>query len=186
MISLRPNNNQTMSFMKTILATLILCIGVWSVKAQGTVDRTNFRAGINGGIITGDFSEAYSFSLGVDFVYVWGLSREIDLGFATGFNNAFGEEETFSNGDFTVTTEFSNLQYIPAAVALRIYPSYGFKLGGDIGYGVGISDGFDGGFYYKPMIGIDLNSTTELNVSYAAISDDFNYSTVMVGILFLF
>jgi hypothetical protein len=172
--------------MKNLLTTLVLVITTLSIQAQGTVDRTNFRAGINAGLVTGDASDFYSFSLGLDILHVWGLSKEIDLGVATGFNNAFGEEETFSEGGVTINTEFANVQYIPAALALRIYPSYGFKFGGDIGYGIGVSDGFDGGFYYKPLIGVDLNGSTELNVSYAAISNDGTFATVMIGVLFLF
>ncbi len=170
--------------MKIFVATIIFLITSLSIHAQ--VDRTNFRAGLNAGIITGDVSDFYSFSLGVDLLYVWGLSKEIDLGLATGFNNAFGEDETISDGGITISTEFANLQYIPAAAALRVYPSYGFKLGGDIGYAIGVSDGFDGGLYYRPMIGVDINGTTELNVSYSAISNDGTFATVMVGILFLF
>lgn len=172
--------------MKSIIITFVLIVAAFSVQAQGTVDRTNFRAGINAGIVTGDASDFYSFSLGLDILHVWGLSREIDLGIATGFNNAFGEEETFSDAGITISTDFANVQYIPAAVALRIYPSYGFKFGGDIGYAIGVSDGFDGGLYYKPLIGLDINGSTELNVSYAAISSNGTFSTAMIGVLFLF
>ncbi|WP_394973292.1 hypothetical protein [uncultured Croceitalea sp.] len=170
--------------MKKIITTLVLLITTLSLQAQ--VDRTNFRAGINAGIVMGDAADFYSFSLGLDILHVWGLSKEIDLGLATGFNNAFGEDETISDGGITISTEFANLQYIPAAVAFRVYPSYGFKFGGDIGYGIGVSDSFDGGFYYKPVIGVDINGSTELNVSYAAISNDGTFSTAMIGVLFLF
>ncbi len=133
--------------MKTIITTLVLLVASLSLQAQ--VDRTNFRADLNAGLVTGDDSDLYSFSLGVDLVYVWGLSKEIDLGLATGFNNAFGEEEIVSNTTATVSTKFANQQYIPAALALRIYPTYGFKFGGDVGYALGVSNGFDGGLYYK-------------------------------------
>lgn len=170
--------------MKIIITTLVLIVTSLSIQAQ--VDRTNFRAGLNAGIITGEVADFYSFSLGMDLQYVWGLSKEIDLGLATGFNNAFGEEESSTNGGNTITTEFANLQYIPIAAALRIYPSYGFKLGGDLGYAIGVSNGFDGGFYYRPMIGVDINGTTELNVSYSAISNNGTFATAMVGVLFLF
>ena len=170
--------------MKTIITTLVLIVTTLSIHAQ--VDRTNFRAGLNAGIVTGDASDFYSFSLGIDILHVWGLSKEIDLGIATGFNNAFGEDETISDGGITISTEFANVQYIPAALALRIYPTYGFKFGGDIGYGIGVSEDFEGGLYYRPMIGVDINGTTELNVSYAAISNDGTFATAMIGVLFLF
>ncbi len=170
-----------MKFLSIFIVLVLISI---SLNAQ--VDRTNFRAGVNAGLVQGDFSDAYSFSLGIDIVYVWGLSRELDLGFATGFNNAFGEEQSFSNGGLTVTTEFDNIQYIPAAAALRIYPTYGFKFGGDVGYAVGVNAGNEGGLYYKPMVGVDMNGTTEIGISYAVISDDVTFSMVQLGVLFLF
>ena len=171
--------------MKSTIITLALLLSAIAMQGQ-YVDRTNFRAGINAGIVTGDLSDFYSLNLGIDIIHVWGLSREIDLGVATGFNNAFGEEETFSEEGITVSAEFANLQYIPAAIALRIYASHKFKFGGDIGYGIGLSEGFDGGFYYKPTIGIDVNGTTELNVSYVAINDNVTIGSAMLGVLFLF
>lgn len=79
------------------------------------------------------------------------------------------------------------MQYIPVAGSVRIYPTTGFKLGGDVGYAIGINEGNDGGFYYRPSLGIDINSgTTELNMSYLAVNDDVTYGSVLLGLLFLF
>ena len=88
--------------MKKYILTIVFVLLVISLQAQ--VDRTNFRAGINAGIVTGDASDFYNFNLGIDVLHIWGLSKVIDLGFATGFNNAFGEEESFTNGGLTITT----------------------------------------------------------------------------------
>lgn len=164
---------------------LLLCF-LTTLVSNAQVDRTNFRAGINAGFVQGDLADAYSFELGLDVVYVWGLSRELDLGLATGFNNAFGEEETTDAGGFTITTEFDNFQYIPLAAALRIYPTYGFKFGGDVGYAVGLNEGNAGGLYYKPVVGVDVNGNTELNVSYAVVDNDIAFSVIQLGVLFLF
>ena len=150
------------------------------------VDRTNLRVGINAGAVLGDASDFYSFSLGLDVLHVWGLSREIDLGFATGFTNAFGEKETLDTGGVVIETEFDNAQFIPLAGALRIYPSYGFKFGADVGYALGINEGNEGGFYYRPIIGVDVNGSTELNVSYFSVENEGSFSTVLLGVLFLF
>ena len=157
-----------------------------SLSIHSQVDRTNFRVGLNAGTVTGDFSDFYSFTLGVDVLHVWGLSRELDLGLATGFTNAFGEEETFTEGDITVETEFDNAQFIPVAAAVRVYPTYGFKFGGDVGYAIGVNEGNEGGFYYRPIIGVDVNGSTELNVSYTAVQDDETFSSILLGVLFLF
>ena len=111
---------------------------------QAQVDRTNFRAGINVGLVVGDFSEAYSL-------------------------------------------KFDNVQFIPIAGSLRIYPTSGFKIGGDVGYAVGVNKGNEGGFYYRPTIGFDISGgTTEINVSYFAVNDEVTFSSALLGVLFLF
>lgn len=169
---------------------LVICLFLFGlgfhVLAQN-VDRTSFRAGLHGGIVTGDFSDAYSLVLGMDVYQHWGVSKKIDLGFATGFSNAFGEKEEISAGGLTVETDFDNIQFIPVAGSLRIYPAQGVKFGGDVGYAIGINEGNEGGFYYRPSFGIDMSGgTTELNLSYLAVNGDITYSNFLVGILFLF
>lgn len=165
--------------MRAFVFLFIIISTSLSLQAQ-RVDRTNFRAGIHGGLVVGDFSEAYSFVLGLDIYHHWGVSKALDLGIATGFSNAFGETQESSS--------FNNAQFLPVAGSLRIYPTSGFKIGGDVGYAVGIDKGNDGGFYYKPSIGIDMNGgTKEFNISYFAVNGDTTtYSSVLAGFLILF
>ena len=175
--------------MKKSILTLLLVFAVCTLQAQRNVDRTNFRAGVNGGPVLGDFSEAYSFGLGLDVYHHWGVSKLLDVGVTTGFFNAFGSKETNEvNGSFS-ETEFDNIQYIPVGASLRVYPgkNVGFKFGSDIGYAVGINEGNEGALYYRPSIGIDLNGgISELNVSYFVVNDDVAFSSVLVSYLFLF
>ncbi|AZQ57669.1 hypothetical protein EJ994_02170 [Maribacter sp. MJ134] len=171
--------------MKTFYIAICLLVASFSAEAQ--IDRTNFRAGVNAGLVVGDFSEAYSLTLGVDIYQHWGVSKELDLGIATGFSNAFGEKESSSVGGVTVQTEFDNAQFIPVAGSLRIYPTSGFKIGADVGYAIGLNEGNDGGFYYRPSMGVDVSGgSTEINVSYFAVNGDVNFSTVLLGFLILF
>ncbi|WP_396637299.1 hypothetical protein [Maribacter sp. R77961] len=171
--------------MKRFYIAIFLMVASFSAEAQ--IDRTNFRAGVNAGLVVGDFSEAYSLTLGIDIYQHWGVSRELDLGIATGFSNAFGEKESSSVGGVTVQTEFDNAQFIPIAGSLRIYPTSGFKIGADVGYAIGLNEGNDGGFYYRPSMGIDVSGgTTEINVSYFSVNGDANFSTALLGFLILF
>lgn len=175
--------------MKKGILTLVLLFTAFALQAQRNVDRTNFRAGLNGGLVLGDFSEAYSFGLGVDIYHHWGVSKVLDIGVTTGFFNAFGEDQTTTANGLTVQTEFGNWQYLPVGASLRIYPgkNVGFKFGGDIGYALGINDGNEGAWYYRPSMGIDLGGgTSELNISYLAVNDDVAFSSVLLGYLFLF
>lgn len=165
----------------------LLFFSLLTIGLQAQIDRTNFRAGANVGLVVGDFSEAYSLNLGLDIYQHWGVSREVDLGIATGFSNAFGEKETISNAGITVETEFANAQFIPVAGSLRIYPTSGFKIGGDVGYAIGVNKGNNGGFYYRPSMGVDISGgTTEINISYFAVNDDVTFSAVLLGFLILF
>ena len=175
--------------MKKNIFTLILVLAVFALQAQRNVDRTNFRAGINGGLVLGDFSEDYSFGLGVDLYHHWGVAKALDIGVTAGFFNAFGSKENISAGGVIVETEFDNVQFLPVGASLRVYPgkNVGFKFGGDVGYAVGINEGNEGALYYRPSIGIDLrDGTSELNISYFVVNDNLAFSSVLLGYLFLF
>ena len=170
--------------MKKSILTLVLVFAVFAMQAQRNVDRTNFRAGINGGLVLGDLSEDYSFSLGIDLYHHWGVSKALDIGVTAGFTNAFGEKQ-IGDGE----TEFDNIQFLPVGASFRVYPgkNVGFKFGGDIGYAVGIDEGNEGALYYRPSIGIDLRQgTSELNISYFVVNDEAAFSSVLLGYIFLF
>ncbi|RRQ47645.1 hypothetical protein DZC72_16810 [Maribacter algicola] len=169
------------------LVTILFLLGIGYYGTAQYVDRTNFRAGLVGGVVVGNFSEAYSLNLGLDIYHHWGVSKEIDLGLTTGFMNAFGEKRSDSVGGTSTQNEFSNYQIIPIGGSARIYPTSGFKFGADAGYAIGINEGNKGGFYYRPSIGIDLSGgSSELNVSYLAVTEDVTFGTVLLGYLFLF
>lgn len=182
------NQTTKLKMKKSILAALFV-FSVYTIQGQRNVDITNFRGGVIGGPIVGDFSDAYSFGLGVEMSHHWGVSKMLDLGVTTGFFNAFGSKETELTGGVVLETEFSNQQYIPLGGSLRIYPgkNVGFKFGSDFGYALGINEGNKGAVYYRPSIGLDLrNGSNEVNISYLVISDDLSFSSVLLGYLFLF
>lgn len=177
------HNKQKMRFFIIVLFSM----GIGYMGMAQKTDRTNFRAGLNGGVVTGDFSDTHSLTLGIDIYQHWGVSKELDLGFTTGFLNAFGEKKSITNGGLTIETEFDNIQFIPVAGSLRIYPFSGFKFGADLGYAVGVNKDNGGGFLYRPSIGVDLNQgSSELNISYFAVNDETTFSSVLLGFLFLF
>ena len=183
-LSLYKNQTKIIQ-MKVLLTTFCFLVLAASLKAQ--TDRTNFRVGVNGGLVVGDFSETYSLNLGIDIYQHWGVSKALDIGVATGFANAFGEKESTTVGVAAVQTEFDNTQYIPLAGSVRVYPTSGFKFGGDVGYAIGVNEGNDGGFYYRPSIGVDISGgTTEINLSYFSVNSESTFSTVLLGFLFLF
>ncbi|MFN3136442.1 MAG: hypothetical protein ACE37L_02075 [Allomuricauda sp.] len=167
------------------MAILAMVAISYSSRAQ-RVDRTNFKAGIHAGVPFGDISDFSNFEIGLDLGYHWGVSELIDAGISTGFMNAFINNDTLDSLPVEEQGDFPNIQYLPVAGAFRIYPTYDFKLGADVGYAIGINEGNTGGLYIRPMVGVNISSTTELNISYVNISDDYDYSMVALGLLFLF
>ena len=167
------------------LFLIIFMCSIPTMTAQ--VDRDLFRVGFNAGLPVGDAADIANISIGVDVMYHLGVSKTVDLGVATGFTNAFGKTETVSGGGITIENEFDNIQHIPLAGSFRFYPAHGFKLGGDVGYALGLIAGNEGGLYYRPMLGIEINGTTELNLSYTGIEGDgANFTTAVLAVLFLF
>nr|WP_298927662.1 hypothetical protein [uncultured Allomuricauda sp.] len=169
---------------KTILVIVTVFIAGFTTNAQ---DRSSFKAGLIAGIPVGDATNVSSFAIGLDAAYHWGVSEVFDVGLATGFINAFGDNIDASVGDVEIQAEFEDFQFLPLAASVRIYPTYQFKLGVDAGYAVGINEGNEGGLYYRPLIGYNITGNTELNVSYVAVDNNgATFSIAMVGLLFLF
>ncbi|RIV30302.1 hypothetical protein D2V08_14425 [Flagellimonas lutimaris] len=171
---------------KTFVLVIIALIAVSFSSMAQRVDRTNFKAGIHAGVPFGDISDYSNFEIGLDLGYHWALSELVDVGLATGFMNAFINNDTVDFGPVVVEGDFPNIQYIPVAAAFRLYPTYDFKLGADVGYAVGVNDGNTGGLYLRPIIGANVSGNTEINISYVKVSDDYDFSMVALGILFLF
>ena len=154
------------------------------VSGLGLQAQEGFRAGINLAIPTGDASDVSGFSIGLDATYLWNVGESFDVGVAAVFTNVFGKEiEVAGFGNF----EVDDVQFLPIAAAARYHVTDKFRVGGDIGYAIGISDGNDGGFYYRPMVGYGLNEKMELNLSYTGISlDGGNWSTIGLGFMYAF
>jgi hypothetical protein len=165
--------------MKKVLFIAFMMVSGLALQAQ-----EGFRAGINLAIPTGDASDVSGFSIGLDATYLWNVAESFDVGVAAGFTNAFGKEiEVDGIGSF----EVDDVQFLPIAAAARYHVTDKFRVGGDIGYAIGISDGNDGGFYYRPMVGYGLNEKMELNLSYTGISlDGGNWSTIGLGFMYAF
>ena len=166
---------------KTVVLAVALIAISFSSMAQ-YVDRSSFKAGFHAGLPIGDASEISSFSLGLDLAYHWGISEMFDAGISTGFINAFEDTES----GVVIEGGFGDFQIIPLAAALRLYPTYDFKLGFDAGYAIGVNEGNEGGLYLRPMMGYNISGNTELNVSYIDVSNNGNFSMVALGVLFLF
>lgn len=168
----------------TLLALFVIAC---SFSYSQYVERGFIKAGFHAGSPMGTASEFSTLTFGFDFFQHYGISEEFDIGFASGFTNAFGKTEEVQVGNFSINGDFNNLQFVPVAGLLRFYPHRYLSVGGDIGYALALNEGLGGGLYYRPTLNFDVTNNTGFYVSYTAIQlEDLSWSTVTAGIMFLF
>ncbi|MBC8754782.1 hypothetical protein H2O64_08875 [Kordia sp. YSTF-M3] len=157
--------------MKKIILVAVVALFGFTMNAQNG----DFKVGLNGALPIGDAGDVSSFSIGLDVAYLWDVSEKFDVGVASGFTNAFIKDE-FEGAD--------NVQFLPIAGAARYNVSSDFFLGADLGYAIGINDGNEGGFYYRPKVGYNFSEKVGINLSYTGISNDGDWSTIALGVEF--
>ncbi|GLB49921.1 outer membrane beta-barrel protein [Neptunitalea lumnitzerae] len=169
--------------MKKLILAAIAVLGFVSFSNA----QEGFKVGANVGLPVGDASDYASFSVGLDVAYLAELGDSFYLGGATGFINGFGDDQTVSVAGYTVTAEADDVQYIPVAASARYLFTDAFYVGADLGYGIAITDGLDGGFYYKPKVGYQISDLIGVNVSYVGVAEDgASWNTVNAGVEFSF
>jgi hypothetical protein len=153
---------------KLVLTITVVALGF-------TVNAQNFNGGVTVGFATGDFGDYYSLNLGLDLNALWEVSDDFNAGLATGYNHSTLDSK-IDGKDFS---------YMPLAGSARFNASDDFQIGADLGYAIAISDGGDGGFYYRPMIGYNVGGNTQITASYRGISvDGGSFSTINFGVNF--
>jgi len=133
----------------------------------------------------------YSFAFTGDINYLFEVSSAFDLGIASGYGQALGRD--FYVGPIVGSFQTPDYQYVPVALAGRIHANQRLTFGADIGYGISVTSAKDvfnnkyytGGFYWRPMVGFNINEKLQLNFNYVGISDDyFYYSCFNLGLTF--
>ncbi len=156
----------------------LLLMSIFAVFAIGSVNAQGANVGVSVGLITGDFSDGYSFNITLDGNYLWEVSDQIDAGIATGYSHSLGKDGVDGFG------------YLPVAAAGRFNISEEFTVGVDLGYGVGITpDGNDGGFYYAPKVQYSVSESIDIVGAYRGVSLDFGgisfgFNTITLGVEF--
>lgn len=140
----------------SIVTMFLLTIGV---QAQG-----GFNLGVFVGIPVADGADVATFSTGIDVSYLFEINDKFSLGPATGYSHSFGDSVGNSSLDY------DDFQYIPIAGAGRFHINEMFTVGVDLGFAVGVNDGNDGGFYFRPLFGYNVTEKIMLTASYRGIS----------------
>ncbi len=156
---------------KSILLLVLVFIGFGSVYGQG------LRLGVNAGLPVGDVSDITSFQLGADVAYMVNLAEVASVGPMVGYSHFFGDSDNNAIVDET------DWQFMPIAASGR-FNLLSLALGLDLGYALGLNDGNDGGFYYRPQVGFSLGRVG-LIASYQGISrDGGSVNSVNLGLEF--
>ena len=155
---------------------LIICfalLGTTAMQAQ-----SGLRIGANVGLPVGDIEEVSNFQAGVDLAYMLDVADMLYLSPKIGYTQFFMDEDNF--GGF----EVDDPAFLPIAASGRISLAKGFFFGADLGYAVGLNDGNDGGFYYRPQVGYNFG-IIGLVGSYTGISvDGGSFGAINLGLEF--
>jgi len=133
-----------------------IILSIFAVLAFG-VANAQFKVGVNGGIPVGDIKDGVSAVLGADVAYTFNLADKFDAGFTTGYLAYLGK-------DGADTTSF-----IPVAATAQFSFTENFFIGADLGYGLPLEEGVDGGLFYQPKLGYII-SKVEIYAAYKGIS----------------
>ena len=161
-----------------------LLIPIIALFAIGTISAQTFKIGASAGIPTSDASDISSFVIGIDaYYYFTDIDALLEIGLNAGYRNYFGKEFEFGG----TTVEAEDVGFLPLALAARAKLFGLFSGGADAGYAVALEDGLDGGLYFKPVVGLDIADTIELNLGHEFIfADGATWGNLCLGILFEF
>ncbi len=162
---------------KIILLLALTVLGFSSVYSQG------IKLGVNAGVPVGDVSDWTTFQLGADIAYLFPASDLFSVGGLIGYSRYFIDDDVLSPGTMGDVEDFS---FLPIAATARFGFENSLFVAGDLGYAVGISEGFDGGFFYRPKVGYSLGPLAII-ASFSGISvDGGDVSSVNLGVEFGF
>ncbi|MGM0934426.1 MAG: hypothetical protein ACQEWD_13380 [Bacteroidota bacterium] len=159
---------------KLLFLSALIFMGFNQIQAQG-----DLKLGINGGLPVGDAEDFSNFQLGADIAYLFGVMNVIEVGPMLGYSVFFVEDIETGFGEM----DTDDVSFLPIAASGRLGLGMAF-LGLDLGYAVSLNEDGEGGFYYRPKIGVGLGIFSIIG-SYQGISNNGeNLSSVNVGLEF--
>src|SRR4051812_8954432 len=175
------------------IATLVLALAGFSVaaKAQSTTTTTTtsngvrYSIGVEAGIPTGSFNNAYKWNLGGSVQADIPVASQLFVTVNAGYNNVFGEKNI---GGANVNVP--NIQLLPVKAGLKYFPISNFYVQGEAGaaFLLNKTDFFNDkstAFVYAPQVGVQFpvsgSSFIDAGIRYEAstkYSSAFNDSKV--------
>lgn len=152
-----------------LLITLISFLFFQAGYSQSNFNN-NFKIGINGGIPVGGIENDYDYQIGADIAYLATIVGLFEAGPVVGYSHFLG------------TDEFDDRRFVPIAGAFRFGLPQNIFLGGHLGYALGANSETDGGFYYRPQLGMDFGRFDAILSFMGIDSNGSSFSTVTAGI----
>lgn len=156
---------------KFLIVAVISVMGLTTLNAQ----EGGIKLGVTLALPVGDLGDVSSFGAGLDFAYLYTVADSFQIGAATGYQHYFLKSDL----------EGDDAQFIPLAAAAR-FDLDGLFFGADLGYALGLNDGNDGGFYYRPKVGYSLGNISVIGSYIGISSDGASLSSIGLGVEFGF
>ena len=162
--------------MNKILFTAFTIVSLLTSNAQEL--KSNFSLGIP----VGDVSEGYNVNVNFEFVYLWDISNQVQLGVVSGYSHFVGDSFEAQG----LSLKVDDAGFLPLNATFRFNATAKTALSLDFGYAFGLSlDGNSGGFTYAPKMYYNLDKSFDLYVSYKDIRVDGNaFSSICFGVEF--
>ncbi|MEM9339381.1 MAG: hypothetical protein AAGA66_11680 [Bacteroidota bacterium] len=166
---------------KFLFFALFLFFFTPNAEAQVDISSTRSRLGLglNGGVTIGDYDGVYSSNIGLDVVYLYGLSARFHVGVATGFANYFYKED---ESHPELRGEMEDFRLIPITASIRVSPIRNLLGGADIGYALNLDGNRESGFYASPRLTYLFAGRVPDFVGYRTINLNKNLDSVQFGI----
>ena len=155
---------------------------VFTVLSLSTIKAQEFKSNLSLGIPVGDVSKEYILNVNLEFVYLWEVTNQVQLGVASGYSHFIGDSFEAQG----LKLKVSDAGFLPLSATLRFNATGKTSLSMDFGYAFGLSpEGNSGGFTYAPKMYYNFNNALDLYVSYKGIRvDDTAFSSICFGVEF--
>lgn len=170
---------------KTLAIASILLLSITASKAQevAKVKTNDWRlgVGVNLGTTLGDFDKTYGLTFGGDLKLQRDITESLSGTLTTGYTNFFAKQDFKNIGG-------KDFGYVPLKAGLKVFPTKGFYISGEVGAGFGVQEGAGTGFLYSPGIGVAFAKDFDISARYEAVSfkNDFTLGQVALRFAYAF
>ncbi len=154
----------------------------FTILSLSTLNAQQLKSNLSLGLPVGDVSEGYNLNVNLEFVYLWEITNQVQLGVASGYSHFVGDSFEAQG----LKLKVDDAGFLPLTATLRFNATAKTSLSMNFGYAFGLSpEGNSGGFTYAPKMYYNFNNALDLYISYKGIRvDDTAFSSICFGVEF--